>query len=254
LCILRVLKCSITRLEIGEAHLTNNKNKVFQPIFNKGNTFSNYEEATHVLSSNNCVLMDDLFGIRSTKANSDALVANQLDDEISVDSNEIELYEESLVGNEIYRKSHVDNVEDQLNFESGSTDDILSPNQNPNELSRYRNNIMAYVSPSIKRLHDDIIRNSPSRVRHHNAESLRASRKNMISIIDYIISIGEIEEDPQSAFMFDDMEKTLQKFKLELQQRKSSQPKTPPRKGMIEFAAFNGLKKKTEPRLKGFGG
>jgi len=113
---------------------------------------------------------------------------------------------------------------------------------------------MAYVSPSTKRLHDDIIRNSPSRVCHHNAESLRASRKNMISIIDYIISIGEIEEDPQSAIMFDDMEKTLQKFKLELQRRKLSQPKTPPRKGMIEFAAFNGPKKKPEPRLKGIGG
>ncbi len=233
--------------------MTNNQNKVFQPIFYKGTTFANYEEATHVLSSNNCVLMDDLFGIRSKKANSDALVANQLDDEISVDSKDIELYEESLVENETYRTSHVDNVEDQFNFE-GSTDDILSPNQNPNELSRYRNNIMAYISPSTKRLHDDIVRNSPSRVRHHNAESLRVSRKNMISIIDYIISIGEIEEDPQSAFMFDDMEKTLQKYKLELQQRKLSQPKTPPQKGMIEFAAFNGKKKKPEPRLKGFGG
>jgi hypothetical protein len=50
------------------------------------------------------------------------------------------------------------------------------------------------------------------------------------------------------------MEKTLQKYKLELQQRKLPQPKTPPRKGMIEFAAFNGKKKKAEPRLKGYGG
>ncbi len=106
-------------------------------------------------------------------------------------------------------KSQVDNVEDLLYFESDSTNNILSRNQHPNDLSRYQNNIMAYVSPSTKRLHDDIIRNSPSRVRHHNAESLRASRKNMISIIDYIISIGEIEEDPQSAIMFDDMEKKL---------------------------------------------
>ncbi len=143
-----------------------------------------------------------------------------------------------------YTESQVDNDKDLLHFESSSMNDFMSPNQNPNDLSRYHNNIMAYVSPSTKCLHDDIIRNSPSRVRHHNAESLRASRKNMISIIDYIISIGDIEEDPQSAIMFDDMEKTLQKFKLELQQRKLSQPKTPPRKGMIEFAAFNGPKKK----------
>jgi hypothetical protein len=73
----------------------------------------------------------------------------------------------------------------------------------------------------------------------------------MISIIDYIISIGEIEEDPQSVIMFDKMEKTLQKYKLELQQRKLSQPTTPPRKGMIEFPAFNGPKKKTRTKIEG---
>ena len=49
--------------------------------------------------------------------------------------------------------------------------------------------------------------------------------------------------------MFDNTEKTLQKFKLELQQRKLSQPKTPPRKEMIEFAAFNGKKKKPETKI-----
>ena len=93
--------------------------------------------------------------------------SQKLDDKICVDSHENELYKESLV----------DDVEDQLYFESASINDILSPNQNPNDLSRYQNNIMAYVSPSTKRLHDDIIRNSPSRVCHHNAESLRALRK-----------------------------------------------------------------------------
>ena len=59
----------------------------------------------------------------------------------------------------------------------------------------------------------------------------------------YSHPLGEIEEDPQSAIMFDKMEKTLQKYKLELQQRNIPQPKTPPRKGMIEFPAFNGPKK-----------
>jgi hypothetical protein len=229
---------------MGEPQLLNNQNKVFQPIFYKGTTFANYEEAMQVLSSNNCVLMDDLFGNQLTKANCDALVAKKFDDKIGIESNE----------NQLYKGSLVDNVEDQLYFESASINDILSPYQNPNDLSRYQNNIMTFISLSTKRLHDDIVANNPSRVRHHNAETLRASRKNMISIIDYIISIGEIEDDPQSAIMFDKMEKTLQKFKLELQQRKLSQPKTPPRKGMIEFPAFNGPKKKPEPRLKGFGG
>ena len=207
--------------------------------------YTNYKEAMHVLSCNNCVLMDDLFGNYSTKGNCDALVAKNIDEEIGIDSDD----------NQSYEEIHVDDVEDQLYFESASINDILTPHQNPNDLSRYQNNIMTYVSPSTKCLHDDIVENSPSRICHHDAESLWASCKNMISIIDYINSIGEIEEDPQTAIMFDKMEKkNLQKFKLELQQQKILQPKTPPRKGMIEFPAFNGPKKKPEPRLKGFGG
>ena len=91
---LRVLKCSIVRLEIGEPQLTNNQNKDFQPIFYKGTTFANCEEAMYVLSFNNCMLMDDLFGNWSTKANCDALVAKKLDDKICVDSNDNELYKE----------------------------------------------------------------------------------------------------------------------------------------------------------------
>ncbi len=117
--------------------MTNNQNKVFQPIFYKGTTFANYEESMHVLSFNNCVLMYDLFGNQSTKANCDALVAKKLDEKICVDSEENDSYEESLVENELYGKSQVDNVKDLLYFESGSTNDILSPNQNPNDLSRY---------------------------------------------------------------------------------------------------------------------
>ncbi len=199
--------------------------------------------------------MDDLFRNQSTKANCDALGAKKLDDEICVDSDENDVYKESLVENELYGKSEVGNQEDLLHFESGSTNDFMSPNQNPNDLSRYQNNSMAYVSPSTTCLHDDILRNSPSTSRgcHHNAESLRASRKNMISIIDYIISIGEIEEDPQSSIMFDDMEKLFKSLNWNYN-KDLSQPKTPPRKGMIDFAAFNGPKKKPEPTLKGFGG
>ncbi len=73
----------------------------------------------HVLSCNNYVLIDDLFGNQSTKANCDALVAKKFDDEIGIESDENQLYKETLF----------DDVEDQLYFESASINDILSPNQ-----------------------------------------------------------------------------------------------------------------------------
>jgi len=154
-----------------------------------------------------------------------------------------------------YEESELAYVADELYFESGNAfDDVLSPLKNHNDLSRFQNNITTYVSPMTKRLHHDIEQNSPSRICHHNTESLRASRKNMMNNIDYIISIGDIEEDSQAAMLFDKMETSIEKIKLEFQQLKLSHPKTPPRKGMIEFPAFNGPKKKPESRLKGFGG
>ena len=205
------------------------------PIFYKGTTLSNYQEACHVLSCNNCVLLDDLF---LRKGNIDAAVSNKFNEGITYIDDE-EQHEESIL-------DYFDNA--------NAIDDFISPLKHHNDLSRFQNNIMTYVSPMTKRLHNEIQENSPSRLLHHNAVSLRKSRKNMISIIDYIIDNGNIDEDPQTAILFDKMEKTLQMIKLEFQQLKISQPKTPPRKGMIEFPAFNAPKKKPEPRLKGLCG
>jgi hypothetical protein len=54
--------------------------------------------------------------------------------------------------------------------------------------------------------------------------------------------------------LFDELEKTVADYKLRLQRRILPTPMTPPRKDMIAFAAFDGKKKKPEPRLKGYGG
>jgi len=205
------------------------------PIFYKGTTLSNYQQACHVMSCNNCVLLDDLF---LRKGNIDAAVSNKFNEGIT-DIDDEEQDEEIIL-------DYFDNA--------NAIDEFISPLKHHNDLSRFQNNIMTYVSPMTKRLHNEIQENSPSRLLHHNAVSLRESRKNMISIIDYIIDNGNIDEDPQTAILFDKMEKTLQMIKLEFQQLKISQPKTPPRKGMIEFPAFNAPKKKPEPRLKGLGG
>ena len=125
------------------------------PIFYKGTTLSNYQEAYHVLSCNNCVLLDDLF---LRKGNIDAAVSNKFNEGIT-DIDDEEQDEESIL-------DYFDNA--------NAIDDFISPLKHHNDLSRFQNNIMTYVSPMTKRLHDDIEENSPSRIRHHNAESLRA--------------------------------------------------------------------------------
>ena len=157
------------KLQMGQPQIMNDQNKVFEPIFYKGTTFSNYKEACHVLSCNNCMLMDDLFGHCLRKGNINAAVANQFDEEIGIADIDNQPCEGSVLGH----------VADQLYFKSANAiDDILSPFKNHNDLSRFQNNITTYVRPMTKCLHDDIEENGPSRICHHNAESLRASRKN----------------------------------------------------------------------------
>ena len=134
--------------------------------------------------------------------------------------------------------------------------ELITPRKNSNDISRFNDNTLSFLSPSpsTKRLHQDIAENSPANLPHHNGESIRASRKNIIANVDYVIENGRIENDPESAMLFDELEKTVADFKLRLQRRILPTPMTPPQKDMIAFAAFDGRKKIPEPRLKGYGG
>ncbi len=132
--------------------------------------------------------------------------------------------------------------------------EVNSPSKNRNDISRFNDNTLLFLSPSTKRLHQDIADNSPANLLHHNSQSIIASRKNIIANVDYMIDNGNIENDPESAMLFDELEKTVADYKLRLQRRILPIPMTPPRKDMISFAAFGGKKKKPEPRLKGYGG
>ena len=151
-------------LEMGQPHIMNDQNKVFEPIFYNGTTFSDYKEACHVVSCNNCMFMEDILRHCLRKGIIEAGVAEPFDEGIGIADTDDLPYEESELGY----------VADELYFESAdSIDDVLSPLKNHNDLSRFQNNITTYVSPITKRLHDDIEENSPSRICRHNAESLR---------------------------------------------------------------------------------
>ncbi len=79
-------------------------------------------------------------------------------------------------------------------------------------------------------------------------------QKNIIANVDYLIENGRSLNDPESAKLFDELEKTVADFKLRLQRRILPPPMIPPQKDVIAFAAFDGRKKIPEPRLKGYGG
>jgi hypothetical protein len=119
------------------------------------------------------------------------------------------------------------------------------------DISRFNDNLLSFISPSSKRLHKDIAENSPAKLCHHTKETLRESQKHMLESIQYILDYGKVDQNPEAAKVFYGLEKYVQKSKAETQKLLLlEKAKTPP-PGKIKFAAFNDKKKNPEPRLRG---
>jgi hypothetical protein len=93
---------------------------------------------------------------------------------------------------------------------------VMSPTKtgHQSEIARFNNNTLSYLNPETKKLHSDILKNSPANLFHHNNDTIRASRKNMLTNIDYMIDYGELMNIPKAAKIFDDMEKFVQDSKM----------------------------------------
>jgi hypothetical protein len=61
----------------------------------------------------------------------------------------------------------------------------------------------------------------------------------MLESIQYILDYGKVDVNPEAAKFFDDLEKYVQKSKLEIQMLLLLEKVKTPQKGRIEFAAFN---------------
>ena len=73
----------------------------------------------------------------------------------------------------------------------------------------------------------------------------------MLESIQYILDYGKVDVNPEAANKIDDLEKYVQKSKLEIQKLLLLEKVKTPQKGRIEFTAFIDKKWKSEPRLKG---
>lgn len=136
-------------------------------------------------------------------------------------------------------------------FEALSTP---SKEDNPNQMSRFHDNTITYLSPATTRLHNDLACNLTPTKLHHTTETLRQSRKTILENIDWMIQYGMIEENEHAAEIFDDLEKFVQKTKWKFQDIILNAKNKDRRQGQLEFAAYDQKKKKPEKRLKGVAG
>ena len=119
-----------------------------------------------------------------------------------------------------------------------------------NELLRFDNNTLTYLSPATKCLQQDIASNSAQKKSLNTSEMLRESRKSILYNIDWMIQHGMIEENTEAADIFHEIEKYVQKCKLKLQETIVLERNKGRQLGKLEFAAYD--EKKTEPQLKGY--
>ncbi len=71
-----------------------------------------------------------------------------------------------------------------------------------NEIARFYYNTLSYISPGTKKLHSDIIKNSPANLSHHNNNTIQVLQKNMLTNIDYMIDYGQLINKPQAAKIY----------------------------------------------------
>ena len=118
-----------------------------------------------------------------------------------------------------------------------------------NELSRFDNNTLTYLSPATKRLQQDIAGNSAQKISLNTSKTLRESRKSILYNIDWMIQHQMIEDNAEATEIFHEMEKYVQKCKLKLQETILLEKNKGRKLGKLEFATYDGKRKKPEPRL-----
>ena len=106
------------------------------------------------------------------------------------------------------------NVEDDCVSYQEDDDDLVPTSLDNDfqlsELCRFQNNTHCALNDDTLRLQHQLENHSPAKVRLPSKMQVRESRKNMLECIDYIISNGDISENPEIAEIWDDLERVIQ--------------------------------------------
>jgi len=123
------------------------------PVFFKGTTSVDYHMATFVLSRENNVTLQELEAYYNEKEDTDASLRNLDPEQFDFDNSQDTQAEEFDVN------IPVDIFDD--NYEKLFSE-LNTSSTNSNDISRFNDNTLSFLSPSTKRLHQDIAENSPA--------------------------------------------------------------------------------------------
>ena len=122
------------------------------------------------------------------------------------------------------------------------------------ELCRFQNNTHCALSDDTLRLQHQLEIHSPAKVRMPSETQVRQSRKNMIECIDYIISNGDITDNPDVAEIWDNLEKVIQEKQVLVRNIVLSSTAAKPVGKEVVWPALTSSKTKVMKRYKGITG
>ena len=121
------------------------------------------------------------------------------------------------------------------------------------ELCCFQNNTHCALSNDTLRLQHQLEIHSPAKVRMPSETQVRQSRKNMIECIDYIISNGDITDNPDVAEIWDNLERVIQEKQVLVRNIVLSTAAKPVGNEVV-WPALTSSKKKVMKRYKGITG
>ena len=121
------------------------------------------------------------------------------------------------------------------------------------ELSRYHNNTHCALNDDTVRLQQQLEIHSPAKVRMPSKTQVRQSRKNMHENIDYIITNGEISENPKVAEIWEELERVVQEKQVLVRNIVLSLATKPVGNGVV-WPAFTSKQRTVMKRFKGITG
>jgi hypothetical protein len=150
------------------------------------------------------------------------------------------------------------NVEDDCVSYQEDDDDLVPTSLDNDfqlsELCRFQNNTHCAFNDDTLRLQHQLENHSPAKVRLPSEMQVRESRKNMLECIDYIISNGDISENPEIAEIWDDLERVIQEKQVLVRNIVLSSTAAKPVGKEVVWPALTSSKTKVMKRYKGITG
>ena len=228
---------------------------IFPYLFD-GTTIEDYNQAKFIEQNNNCITVREWHERVLTRIDGGIITAEsaaQMPDTTNGSADDYFSYD--LLG-EVEDDTPMGEVEDDTPMKKIQLfEEYETPSKKSNELLRFQNT-QTFLSPTTKELQKSIEKAASSVKVVYNTHELKAARKNILQLVDHILSHKLVMENPLAVEFVAELERKAQEIKEEFTKTVHSISGTMQgNDGELTFPAFQRRKRKhVDKRFKGLSG